>query len=703
MGRQGYAGRRWRPVAGVMFLVGMLGPIAVSGQDSAPVSLEVSPGAIVPFGRSSDLFEFGYGSGLNVRWMLGESPVFLGGGLAFGFVPTQAVEAMTLIDGGIGGGVLFRPGANNAADLELGFRTGGYVSLYAGDSGGNPHGVGYGALRFRISPAINVGVGAGYGYYANFDEAGAVTEPFFEGISAFLSARWSPGTRARGPAQPELEIAPPEFDRVFPVFYRYYDQNPMGSVSIENAERGAISDIEVSFYVPQYMEAPKVVHELEALERDESVAVPLSALFNEEILTVTETTSVQARIIVSYDFGDDRLSAERVETLDVQNRNQMTWDDDRKAAAFVTAGDPTVQRLSRNVTSVTRSLGNVAVNERLRNAMAIHETLSLYGLEYVIDPDSSYIELSQNETALDYLQFPVQTLDFRAGDCDDLSILYCSLFEAIGIPTAFVTVPGHIFMAIDLGMDESEAQRTFAKPEDLIYRDGTTWLPIETTVTGQSFLRAWDSGAKQYREHAANDAVGFFPVRDAWQRYSPTGFSSRALDRALPEEERIAAAYQESLDTFVLREIAPQVEELEARIARRSSPRLINRLGTLYARFGLYDQAIDAFQRANEERPYAPAFYNIANIYFLNEELPEALDYYRRTVELRPDDPEARLGLARTHFELAQYGPATEQFREVEILDPGLAERFGYIVSESAETGRASAAAQRNQVIWEDE
>jgi hypothetical protein len=39
----------------------------------------------------------------------------------------------------------------------------------------------------------------------------------------------------------------------------------------------------------------------------------------------------------------------------------------------------------------------------------------------------------------------------------------------------------------------------------------------------------------------------------------------------------------------------------------------------------------------------------------------------------------------------------------VEILAPELAERFSYIVSETTETGRASAAADRTQVIWEDE
>lgn len=672
-------------------------------QQRMRATLEVTPRAVIPIGQSSELFEFGYGAGLTGRFRRADSALFTAAGISVGIIPTRAVEALTVVDGGLGAGILLQPGEANAVDIETGVRLGGYLSVYAGQNAGNPHATGYGAVRFRVSPALTIGMGGSYDYFSDFAADGALTSPFLEGVGAFLTVSWSPSAGGQGPAQPELEIGPPSFERVFPVFFRYYDENSLGRVSIMNEERGDIEDVTVSFYVPQYMEAPKVVAQIDELERDQSVDVDLLALFNNQILTTTETTSVQARIIVDYLFGDTRLTAERTETLDVQSRNQMTWDDDRRAAAFVTAGDPTVQRFSRNVTALTRSLGNVAVNERLRSAMAIHEALNLYGLEYVIDPDSSYIELSQNENALDYLQFPVQTMDFRAGDCDDLSILYCSLFESIGIPTAFVTIPGHIFMAIDLGMSEEEARRTFAKPEDLIYRDGSAWLPIETTVTGQSFVRAWDTGAKQYRENAPNNNVGFFPVREAWRVYSPTGFSSQPLDRPLPDDAQVASRFQATLTAFVEREIAPQVAELEDRIARRSSPRLVNRLGTLYARFGLYEQAIETFERANADRPYAPAYYNIGNIHFLNEDLPRALESYQRAVELSPDDPESRLGLARTHFELAQYTSATEQFREVEILAPTLAERFSYIVGESSDTARASAAATRSQVIWEDE
>lgn len=124
--------------------------------------------------------------------------------------------------------------------------------------------------------------------------------------------------------------------------------------------------------------------------------VELRALFTGNILEITETTSVQARIIVEYERAGTELVAERTETMEIQSRKLMTWDDDRKAAAFVTAGDPAVQRLSRNVTAITRQIGSFAVNERLRQAIAIHETIGLLGIQYVIDPDSSYAVLKRS-------------------------------------------------------------------------------------------------------------------------------------------------------------------------------------------------------------------------------------------------------------------------------------------------------------------
>jgi hypothetical protein len=48
-------------------------------------------------------------------------------------------------------------------------------------------------------------------------------------------------------------------------------------------------------------------------------------------------------------------------------------------------------------------------------------------------------------------------LYYRGGDCDDLSILYCSLLEVLGLDTAFITVPGHIYAAFDTGIQSGPA------------------------------------------------------------------------------------------------------------------------------------------------------------------------------------------------------------------------------------------------------
>ncbi len=687
--------RRPRPATRV--LLALLSLCAAAATTAQP-ALDVTPGAVIPLGRSTERFAIGYGAALHGDFALGESPALLLGGLGFTVAPTRADSSVTLIDGGVGTGVRLGMGE---IELDAGARAGAYLSLYRGVIGANPHASVFGGIGYRLGPGFRIGIDAGYTHFTDFGATGAFAEPLLHGVTAALNVSWSP--TATAPAEPRIEIEPPRFDRVFPVLYRYYDESPLGSVEIINSERRTIRDVTVEFFVPQYMNAPKVVAEIDAIPRGERVGLPILALFTEEVLGITESTSVQAQVIVSYARDETTLTATRTETLDIQNRNQMTWDDDRKAAAFVASGDPTVQRLSRNITAVTRSVENVALNERLRNAIAIHETLALYGLEYVIDPDSSYIELSENENAIDYLQFPSQTLDFRAGDCDDLSILYASLMEAIGIPTAFVTIPGHIFMAFDLGIDEGEARRTFANPDDLIYHEGSAWVPVETTLQGDSFLQAWATGARQYREAERTGSAAFLPVREAWQVYEPTGFESQALALSFPSDEQIEERYRETIRALVTREIAPQVAEIRDRLARRESPRLYNRLGALYARYALYEDALAAFRDATRERPYAPAIHNIANIHYIRSEFGESLRNYHRALEIEPDNPRSMVGAARAHFALEQYREATRLYREAEILAPEIVAPFAYIVNESLETGRASSAAQRGTVQWEDE
>ena len=90
---------------------------------------------------------------------------------------------------------------------------------------------------------------------------------------------------------------------------------------------------------------------------------------------------------------------------------------------------------------------------------AIVKQAKALGLDMIAICDHNSAE---NVAAVDYLQYPRDTLARKSGDCDDLSILYCSLLQALDIDTAFVTTPGHIFAAVALGVAPEDAKRLFA-------------------------------------------------------------------------------------------------------------------------------------------------------------------------------------------------------------------------------------------------
>jgi hypothetical protein len=205
-------------------------------------------------------------------------------------------------------------------------------------------------------------------------------------------------------------------DEIFPVFRSYYDDHPIDTAALVNGGSTAL----------------------------ENVKVELTAVFNDNVLKITEGTKALATVTVSYTTGSTSVSKDFVQTVQFLKLNAMTWDDDDRAAAFVTANDPVVQQLrSAVVTNVDKAV--TAVDKNLRTGMALHQTLVKYGLKYWTDPNAAYETITKTKSAVDSLQFPVQTIQLKTGDCDDLSILAAALLESASVESAFITVPGHIF------------------------------------------------------------------------------------------------------------------------------------------------------------------------------------------------------------------------------------------------------------------
>jgi tetratricopeptide (TPR) repeat protein len=323
-------------------------------------------------------------------------------------------------------------------------------------------------------------------------------------------------------------------------------------------------------------------------------------------------------------------------------------------------------------------------------------------MNYVVDPQTPYASFSENKFATDYLQFPQHSLVYRAGDCDDLSILYASLLEAVGIETAFITIPGHIYMAFSLDMNPNDASKTFQYEDDLIVINENTWVPIETTLLTADFLKAWQTGAKQWREHFSSDTARFYPVHEAWKLYEPVGIGGDNQQVRLPDRELLISRYTDELGRFIEREIQPQVESLQRRIAgANNSPKLINRLGTLYARFGLYERAQTEFLRiAGGRRPYVPAIVNLGNVSMIAGDLRKAEQYYQTASNYEPDNAHALIGLARVKYELGDYSRAGELHSQSQMLDPDLSRRFAYLSGSEAGTDRANSVGTTEVMVW---
>jgi tetratricopeptide (TPR) repeat protein len=361
------------------------------------------------------------------------------------------------------------------------------------------------------------------------------------------------------------------------------------------------------------------------------------------------------------------------------------------------------------MTASIRRSRNESISENLQNAMALYAALIQHNLGYNIDPTSSYKVLSKDSLQVDYVQFPRQTLMFKGGDCDDLAVCFASLLEAIGIPSAFITIPGHIYVALGLEMDGSKAKAWFSDPDDLIFaQDGSVWVPVEITKLNDSnpdFLEAWEEGAKEWREHDDRGQAKLLPTRSAWETYEPVAASFMTETVALPDTEKVLEVFQRDLSRFIGLEIADQELTMKAKLSRDpNNPRYLNILGTLYARYGLSDKAREQFTAAVVSKEYFAALMNLGHLEFLDEDYEEAEEYYERALKAYPDNAHAILALARTDHELENYGNVKRYYSQLQDLDPELAEEYSYLDLRASESVRAEEATRlRKYVAWEIE
>jgi len=449
----------------------------------------------------------------------------------------KGIDSLGLFDGDIAAGYEYRINDRFSASLE-GF---GGIWSFPGDTKQklpSASGLSYGARLFGsyyLTPAITASAFAGIKQYYS------KPKPFMTVVELGLGINYN-FTKGLF-SKTNIVTTEANMDYLFPVFYSRYDDHSFGNVTFVNKEDTDITDVEVTVFIPQYMNNPGVCAEFPIIDRGEEFSAELKAFLNENILNSLSAKNVDAIVTVNYRALGAQRSYSQTLSLYSLMRNNMTWEDDRAASAFVSGRDASVEKTARQIASYIKSETDPAVPYNIQYAAALYGVLKDYGINYVIDSSSAFTD-NFGTAALDSLNYPYMTMVYHGGDCDDLSILNCSIFEAVGIKSAFITVPGHIYMAIDSGVAVANAKQVLVDGKYIIY-DDIVWIPLEITLTQDTFYEEWAKGAQEWNKYS-KDAV-IIPMYEAWKEYSPVSIPESDRKIQLVSKDRIISNMRTSI------------------------------------------------------------------------------------------------------------------------------------------------------------
>ena len=156
----------------------------------------------------------------------------------------------------------------------------------------------------------------------------------------------------------------------------------------------------------------------------------------------------------------------------------------------MTHKDPGVQELAKRLTGGIFTATDDGAMEALSR---IYYGLRDAPYKYITEPDSYW-----TEGYAQHVQFPRETIAYRSGNCVDLSVLFASLLEAVGVKTYLTLSTGHCQVSIEL-------------PEE------GSIIPVEATMVDdpeRTLQDAFDVGWEWYEEQSAQGTYIYIDVEE---------------------------------------------------------------------------------------------------------------------------------------------------------------------------------------------
>ncbi|MDA3940559.1 MAG: hypothetical protein PF693_14835 [Spirochaetia bacterium] len=516
------------------------------------------------------------------------------------------------------------------------------------------------------------------------------------------------------PDAPQAIIRSIKFDiqglpSIFAAMQSYYVTNPIGTVAITNTEDFSIYDVDVSFFQAGFMDNPTKAITIAEMEAGQTVEVDLFASFNDAVFSKNGVTPLTGEIKVDYLWRNRPVNQVASVSYDLQDKTALTWDDDRKVGAFITSADSALRNYSSAIKQYVKDDMVPSFSDALQAAIQIYYGLAELGIIYQIDPTSPFDAAQGNPMVVDSISIPRDTLVRLTGDCDDLTVVYCSLLEALGIETAFVTVPGHIYAAFNTGVSSKDFRKVHNDKSMTLSIDGNLWVPVEITLIGtDDFLSAWRIGVMEFAAVADTpDLRHIIKTREAQQIFRPVGLQETDLGLQYGSKAEIVKNFKRDMDKL----IDNVIEDYKETATNSKRKRDFNRLGITAAQFGRITTAKEAFNSAlSLDRNYLNPKINMGNLYYMEEEYQEALRNFLGAERIMAEAgrqssstyPKILLNIARTYYELENYDRVAEYYNRVNQFDSALTAKYTYLHSDSSGS-RASDAGSFSEILFIDE
>ncbi|MBI3547889.1 MAG: tetratricopeptide repeat protein [Elusimicrobia bacterium] len=479
-----------------------------------------------------------------------------------------------------------------------------------------------------------------------------------------------PGQFNRAP----VEITSVEIGNIFSASYKYYEKNPVGTLTLINNVNVPFQNVKVTFRLKDFMDfgTDTVIAQLGPQEKKE---IPLMAVLNNRILDVTEHTPIQAEFALTYYENGKLQTVSLAKPLRVFSRNAITWDKPERLAAFVTVNDTPVKDFERKVANepVASAAKADALPENVVTAIKLWEALGAAGIKFQQAPNNPFEEISKNPTfPVDITQFPRETLKRKSGQCDDLASLFVALFEAAGVKAAFLNYPGHIAVMFDTG--SSDPLLAGVPESQLILYNNSYWMPIEATLVGSSFADAHHHAVNGYREMEKKGKASIIDPRQAWASFEPVTMQATDWTPETPATAELAKRVDASIAAYSkerYEHLAKHWSELAAKAGKDPEPAL--QLGILDIETGKRDKAAEQFQKVLALDPAnASAMNNLGSIAFLDGDFAKASSWFDKAAKEDPTDPGIWVNLAKTAAKTKSKDKVKEYGAKAAALEPSM-------------------------------